>query len=109
MKTSCDQGLGGSIPIFDKGNQGAFRKKSLKGLLVGLMSLAVTQGVVAEEVEAHGYWQQSAVNSEAFVDEPMPQGISVKVTEFDGPVFTNSEGKTLYTWPLKGLRNGDVG
>jgi predicted lipoprotein with Yx(FWY)xxD motif len=47
--------------------------------------------------------------TEDYVREPMPRGFKVVVAEFEGPVFADAEGKTLYTWPRTGLRNGDAG
>jgi predicted lipoprotein with Yx(FWY)xxD motif len=46
---------------------------------------------------------------EAYMPEAMPPGFGVSVNELEGPVFVNSKGMALYRWPLKGLRNGDVG
>lgn len=41
--------------------------------------------------------------------EPMPPGFQVVATELEGPVFADPSGKTLYTWPLNKIRNGDIG
>lgn len=46
---------------------------------------------------------------EDYLTEPMPPGFQVTFNEIEGPVFADARGKTLYRWPLKGLRNGDVG
>jgi predicted lipoprotein with Yx(FWY)xxD motif len=46
---------------------------------------------------------------EDYVQEPMPPGFEVVVTELEGPVFADGHGKTLYKWPYTGLRNGYVG
>jgi len=46
---------------------------------------------------------------EGYRDVPMPEGFSVVINELDGPVFVNSEGKTLYQWPQKEHRNGYSG
>jgi len=48
-------------------------------------------------------------NAEDYQHEQMPVGFQVMITELEGPVFANAEGMTLYTWPLKPLRNGDAG
>jgi predicted lipoprotein with Yx(FWY)xxD motif len=40
---------------------------------------------------------------------PMPPGFGVQYTDVEGPVFADSRGRTLYTWPLVTLRNGDAG
>lgn len=41
--------------------------------------------------------------------EPMPPGFQVVASELEGPVFADPAGKTLYTWPLNKIRNGDIG
>jgi predicted lipoprotein with Yx(FWY)xxD motif len=46
---------------------------------------------------------------EDYVREPMPRGFKVIVAEFEGPVFADANGKTLYSWPITNLRNGDAG
>ena len=46
---------------------------------------------------------------EDYVKSPLPPGFQVVVTELEGPVFADSKGKTLYKWPIKSIRNGDVG
>jgi predicted lipoprotein with Yx(FWY)xxD motif len=47
--------------------------------------------------------------TEGYVHEPMPPGFKVVVAEFEGPVFADAKGRTLYNWPRAGLRNGDAG
>ena len=44
-----------------------------------------------------------------YVSEPMPPGIQVLNTEFEGPVFADAEGHTLYRWPTVEQRNGSTG
>ena len=44
-----------------------------------------------------------------YLREAMPAGIQVVFTEMEGPVFANAEGHTLYRWPGKIVRNGQVG
>jgi predicted lipoprotein with Yx(FWY)xxD motif len=44
-----------------------------------------------------------------FESEEMPPGFQVVATELEGPVFADPNGKTLYTWPLNKIRNGDIG
>ncbi|MDY6946947.1 MAG: hypothetical protein SXG53_14620 [Pseudomonadota bacterium] len=46
---------------------------------------------------------------EDYVREPMPRGFKVIVADFEGPVFADANGKTLYSWPITNLRNGDAG
>ena len=50
-----------------------------------------------------------AAEREGWLPEPMPPGFQVLVNEVEGPVFADQSGKTLYKWPLHGLRNGNVG
>lgn len=40
---------------------------------------------------------------------PMPPGFRVEVTELEGRVFADANGRTLYMWPSKLLRNGYAG
>src|SRR5579862_7235395 len=51
----------------------------------------------------------AAVAREDYLPEPIPSGFQVAINELEGPVFVDQSGQTLYTWPLHGLRNGDVG
>jgi predicted lipoprotein with Yx(FWY)xxD motif len=51
----------------------------------------------------------AATASEAFRSVPIPPGVRVSGTELDGPVFTDSKGRTLYQWPLLQMRNGVTG
>jgi predicted lipoprotein with Yx(FWY)xxD motif len=46
---------------------------------------------------------------EEFAHVPMPPNVRIEYTELDGPVFASPEGKTLYYWPLKTMRNGVTG
>jgi predicted lipoprotein with Yx(FWY)xxD motif len=46
---------------------------------------------------------------ESYVNVPMPPGFKVVATELEGPVFADSRGRTLYTWPIASLRNGYAG
>jgi predicted lipoprotein with Yx(FWY)xxD motif len=56
------------------------------------------------------YWQSpDSPDREAYREEPMPPGFKVLVADLEGPVFTTAEGRTLYTWPLRSLRNGATG
>lgn len=56
------------------------------------------------------YWQsKDSKDQEGYVKVPMPPGVKVVHTELEGPVFANAEGRTLYTWPLGNLRNGNAG
>ncbi|MDP5052732.1 MAG: hypothetical protein NWP69_02975 [Congregibacter sp.] len=56
------------------------------------------------------YWQTADSGSaEAYIDEPMPPGFQVIATPLEGPVYADDQGRTLYKWPLKALRNGSTG
>lgn len=72
-------------------------------LIAGLMGVLATAFVV---LPAGAKDKQL---TEDYVRDPMPPGFKVIVTEFEGPVFADSKGKTLYKWPISGLRNGDAG
>jgi len=56
------------------------------------------------------YWQTPGSDEqEAFIEEPLPPGFQVLITPLEGPVFADSSGHTLYTWPLEDQRNGQAG
>lgn len=60
--------------------------------------------------EAFKYWQSpDSPDREPYIEEPMPPGFQVIVSQFEGPVFADAEGRTLYKWPLRALRNGATG
>lgn len=46
---------------------------------------------------------------ETYVPVAMPPGFQVIATELEGPVFADAKGRTLYTWPIKAMRNGYAG
>jgi len=50
----------------------------------------------------------SSKDKEAYVSHTMPARVKVVATENEGPVFASADGKTLYIWPLSGLRNGQA-
>ena len=59
-----------------------------------------------------GAWADSPVSVtevEPYVSVPMPPGFRIESSDLDGPVFADSEGHTLYVWPLKPMRNGQSG
>ena len=62
-------------------------------------ALAFTGAVTAAE--------QKTVEDYAKV--PMPAGIQVVISELEGPVFADPQGKTLYTWPQRAMRVGFSG
>ena len=72
-------------------------RQSFKALLVaGIACFAVTASA-----------QQRAV--EDYVRTPAPPGVGVRITDLEGPVFTDSRGMTLYVWPQKAMRVGFSG
>ncbi len=86
-------------------------KFKLHAVFIGTAGAALcfTLGIWA--LPAHGQQnkKQEPREAETWIAEDMPAGFGVEVSEIEGPVFTNDRGMTLYTWPLRGLRNGDVG
>jgi len=78
------------------------------GGTLGATLLVATCAAMATPGEP--YWQpKSSHDKEAYLSEPLPPGIQVVATELEGPVFATAAGKTIYTWPLSGLRNGNAG
>jgi len=78
-------------------------------VLIGA-TLFAAAAAIAVPVAETDFWQpKDSKDQEAYVNEPMPPGVKVVPTELDGPLFATAEGKTLYTWPLRGLRNGNAG
>jgi predicted lipoprotein with Yx(FWY)xxD motif len=50
-----------------------------------------------------------AENVPTWSEVSMPPGFQVIVSELEGPVFADAEGRTLYEWPQHVLRNGYSG
>jgi hypothetical protein len=48
----------------------------------------------------------SSKDKEGCIPAPLRAGVQVVHAENEGPVFATADGKTLYSWPLSGLRNG---
>ena len=67
--------------------------------VVSALSLGITQDCFAAGKR----------QTEAYIQVPMPEGFRVEATEFDGPVFADQNGRTLYRWAFKGLRVGNTG
>ena len=56
------------------------------------------------------YWQPpGSPDQEAFIEEPLPPGFQVLNAPLEGPVFADTDGQTLYIWPLEDQRNGQAG
>lgn len=84
--------------------------------LITVAVLASANAVAADTASAEtnpqtwGYWQSpDSQVMEDYVDVAMPPGFQVVVSELEGPVFADANGKTLYKWPLQNLRNGATG
>jgi predicted lipoprotein with Yx(FWY)xxD motif len=78
--------------------------------LLSATLLTAVSAAVHAQTAASVYWQaKSSTDREDYIRVPMPPGIQVIQTELDGPVFADANGRTLYTWQLKNLRNGDTG
>lgn len=72
--------------------------RSYPSLLAGLFIAVTTAGAYAARTETEDYKRA-----------PLPPGFQVVATELEGPVFADANGKTVYRWPVKHLRNGDAG
>lgn len=92
-----------------------FASVSQKSALLAVILMAGTVTSVAAEsdptsLQAWDYWQSPASpEQEEYVASKMPAGFQVVVTELEGPVFADANGRTLYKWPLENLRNGSTG
>ena len=75
-----------------------------------MVSVLGTTSTIAATPGETMYWQ-SADNGaqEAYFEEELPPGIQVVATALDGPVYADAQGRTLYRWPLRALRNGSTG
>ncbi len=51
----------------------------------------------------------AADRTEAWLPEPLPSGFRVESSPMDGPVFADAQGRTLYRWPFRVMRNGVTG
>ncbi len=69
-------------------------------------AVMLTAGLAAFGPSGPAAAAESARVSEAYVRVPMPPGFQVIGTELEGPVFADANGRTLYTWPVKAMRNG---
>lgn len=63
--------------------------------------LACAAGAIAAETTRPG-----KLATESYANVPMPPGFQVVPNELEGPVFADAKGRTLYTWPVKAMRNG---
>ncbi len=72
-------------------------------LLVAMLLAAVGAGAQAQAQTG------KRALKEDYIDALMPPGFKVTNNELEGPLFADANGKTLYTWPRRGLRNGSTG
>lgn len=79
-------------------------------LAASLLTLVGTAAAAASSVAGAPFWQAAdAADREDYIAEPVPAGVQVLPSELFGPVFATEDGRTLYIWPLRTLRNGDAG
>jgi len=69
-------------------------------------ALAAAAFCVAGAVPAESW---AAEPSTAYVEEPLPPGFKVMLSELEGPIYTLADGRPVYQWPRKELRNGGSG
>lgn len=74
----------------------------LVGTVLGLSG--AFDGAAAQERSRRG-----AAEAQDYVRVPTPPGFQVLATELDGPVFADAQGRTLYMWPFRRMRNGLTG
>lgn len=78
--------------------------------VVASASIVTAASAAAETPNDMKYWQSATSNAqEAYLEEKVPPGIQVVATPLDGPVYADAQGRTLYTWPVRALRNGSLG
>lgn len=78
--------------------------------VAAVVSVVTTASAAADTPSDTMYWQSAAsAAQEAYFEEELPLGIQVVSTALDGPVYADAQGRTLYTWPLRALRNGSTG
>src|SRR5687767_9376571 len=89
------------------------RRLRTLGVLAGatvFTATAFASLAMAAQERIADFWQSpSSADKENYVRIPMPPGVQVVDSELDGPVFADANGKTLYSFPLTKLRNGDTG
>jgi predicted lipoprotein with Yx(FWY)xxD motif len=76
---------------------------------LALALLAAFVGVPVANATLKEAYRPPVAELEEYEHVPLPPGFGVQHTDVDGPVFVDDRGMTLYTWPLRGLRNGDAG
>ncbi|MGH8445610.1 MAG: hypothetical protein ACREVL_10095 [Solimonas sp.] len=82
--------------------------KSLS-ILRGLLALCLASSPLLAAAAPASPWPEAAAKDKEQAEPvPMPPGFQIVVTEQEGPVFADARGHTLYTWPVRQLRNGPV-
>jgi predicted lipoprotein with Yx(FWY)xxD motif len=71
-----------------------------------LSFLAAAALCVTASDAAYAQAQRGKAQIENYVHEPIPAGFKVMISELEGPIYTDTNGRALYTWPRKELRNG---
>lgn len=85
-------------------------KNNILVLVASGLSVFITASAAADTPAETMYWQSAASDAqEAYFEEELPPGIQVVATALDGPVYADAQGRTLYRWPLRALRNGSTG
>jgi len=90
-----------------------FRTGDSHGFLVRCVVATVVAGTIFGPFGAHAQsvakYKPPVAELEDYKKVPMPPGIGVQHTDVDGPVFVDTRGHTLYTWPALLVKNGDAG
>jgi len=98
-----------------RSNDSNQRSRSKRGsarrrrLLIVACILSAALPLACGAAPADGVKSSTAKLVEGYVPVPMPPGFHVESSELEGPVFADSNGRTLYMWPFKRLRNGYSG
>ncbi len=86
-----------------------FVRRRVMRILRNVLSISIGTIVAAIGVYAYAASGSTASFKEDYIREPLPPGFQVIVTELEGPIFADAQGKSFYYWPKKQLRNGDAG
>jgi predicted lipoprotein with Yx(FWY)xxD motif len=74
---------------------------------VRILSVLTVAALCAGAAQGAGVrGQQGKALVESYVRESAPPGFKVMLSELEGPIYTDANGRTLYQWPRKELRNG---
>ncbi len=73
------------------------------------MMSAVAIAALCVAGAAHAQAARDAAGSEKYIHEPAPAGVKVVMSKLEGPIYSDANGRTLYQWPRKELRNGGTG